>query len=151
MTSHDFWPMVNVVNWIKLEYSHASTIPYIIVPFAVYNFIKLKNNWKIRIITIRIINRELKWKMLKLRMDISLRTDMKNQRQIISEKEAFRNIIEAIVQMGQFKISLNDTMDFLSSLLVKKVRTNGVRRALYQINQLIWPIRMLMVLIKWIS
>ena len=49
-------------------------------------------------------------------MDISLRTDMKNQRQIISEKEAFLNIIEAIVQMGQFKISLNDTMDFLSSL-----------------------------------
>lgn len=49
-------------------------------------------------------------------MDISLRTDMKNQRQIISEKEAFRNIIEAIVQMGQFKISLNATMDFLSSL-----------------------------------
>ena len=54
--------------------------------------------------------------MLKLRMDISLRTDMKNQRQIISEKEAFRNIIEAIVQMGQFKINLNATINFLSPL-----------------------------------
>ena len=53
-------------------------------------------------------------------MDISLRTDMKNQRQIISEKEAFRNIIEAIVQMGQFKISLNATMVFLSSLFGQK-------------------------------
>ena len=49
-------------------------------------------------------------------MDISLRTDMKNQHQIISEKEAFRNIIEAIVQMGQFKINLNATINFLSPL-----------------------------------
>ena len=47
-------------------------------------------------------------------MDISLRTDMKNQRQITSENEAFRNIIEAIVQMGQFKISLNATINFIS-------------------------------------
>jgi len=51
---------------------------------------------------------------ISLKTDISLRTDMKNQRQIISEKEAFRNIIEAIVQMGQFKISLNATIIFLS-------------------------------------
>ena len=47
-------------------------------------------------------------------MDISLRTDMENQRQITSENEAFRNIIEAIVQMGQFKISLNATINFIS-------------------------------------